>query len=132
MSAPAIPDVIADNQARFTASATAVKDNNVNEYAVTPDHRDDAEGVTEFTATEVAGSDFDIEGALWAIANGDAEFKSESPDGQAVLAGMEHAFQAGALFHMLFAEEIEDDPELVKMGFQTYMLSQLALAGRGE
>lgn len=131
-SMPTIPDVIADNQARFTASATAVKDNNVNEYAVTPDLRDDAEGYTQYTATQVASDDFDLPGAIAAIAQGGAEFKAVDSEGQAFLQGIEHAFNAGALFAHLFEEEIEDDPALLRLGFQTYMLAQLALAGRGE
>jgi hypothetical protein len=134
VSTPAIPDVIRKNNA-------AVKDPAVNEYPVTPDFTTDAEGettvnvdseYTQFTAAEVADGEFDIMGAISAIAHGDAHFHAPDAEGQAVLDGMEHAFQAGALFAAIFSEEIEDDPALLHMGFQTYMLAQLAMAGRGE
>jgi hypothetical protein len=121
VSAPSIPDVIRENQSRFTASTTDVKDNTV---------IDTDETVTEYTATEVGGEEFDVLGALAAIAMGGAEFRSNDEESQAVLDGMEHAFQAGALFAHLFAEEIEDDPELVKMGYQTYLLAQMRMAGQ--
>lgn len=130
IDAPAIPDVIRKNNANFTTDSEG--ETIVNEYAVTPDLRDDAEGYTQYTATQVASDDFDLPGAIAAIAQGDAEFKAVDSEGQAFLQGIEHAFNAGALFAHLFEEEIEDDPALLRLGFQTYMLAQLALAGRGE
>lgn len=115
-----IPEtVIANNRNLYTTDANG--ETTVNE------HDDD---VTTFNATEIAGDDFDLLGALMAIAHGDAEFKSTDAEGQAVIDGMEHAFQAGALFAHLFGEEVAENPELIHMGFQTYMLAQLALVGQ--
>lgn len=87
-----IPDVVAANQARFTVAVnnrlTEIEDNHV---------IDTDENVTNYDAKQIASEEFDIVGALAAIAHGDAEFKAGDEESQAMLDGMEHAFQAGRL-----------------------------------